>query len=55
MNQSSCRAVWTAQKSFHQSMLDAELEEFGPSSKCETKKTIHTTWARFRNGSSVLQ
>jgi MULE transposase domain/SWIM zinc finger len=37
MNHSRCRAVWTAQKSVHPSMLDAELEEFGPLSKCETK------------------
>jgi MULE transposase domain len=31
------RAVWTAQKSVHPSILDNELEAFGPLSKCETK------------------
>jgi hypothetical protein len=31
------RVVWTTKKSFHPSSLDAELEEFGPLTKCETK------------------
>jgi hypothetical protein len=31
------RVVWTAEKSVHPSKLDAELDEFGPLSKCETK------------------
>jgi hypothetical protein len=31
------RAIWAAKKSVHPSKLEAELEEFGPLSKCETK------------------
>jgi hypothetical protein len=35
--QSHRSAVWTAKKSVHPSVLDNELESFGPLSQCETK------------------
>jgi hypothetical protein len=37
------QVVWATKKSVHPPSLDAELEEFGPLTKCETKREKLTT------------
>jgi hypothetical protein len=40
--------VWTQKKSVHPSSLDAELEEFGLLTKCETKSEKTYYWCPMR-------
>jgi hypothetical protein len=48
--------VWTTEKSVHPSSVDAELEEFGPLKKCETKceKTYYRCPMRKRFGCGMV-